>query len=329
MNIHKVPTGIIFTDNDKKLEWLIVGDYGKEKNIKANFLGLDKKIMGVEHSDVDMSEKCVVTISTQHGCSMNCKFCDVPKVGFYGNVSSENLLYQIQEALIYGIENKKFSNNHTKRLNIHYARMGEPAFNPWNVLEASEQLEHLIKKIGFSTDTIHPVVSTMMPRSAPQLENFLMSWCKYKNNRRGEAGLQLSINSTADYQRHYKMNNLSLSLSEISKIAEKLPKPIGRKYTLNFPVVEETILNEKVLSNLFDKENFIVKITPIHQTTAALKNNFNVGTSYVDYKVYEQFEKPLVENGWDVIVFIPSLEEDSSRITCGNALLSDLRKERE
>jgi len=38
--------------------------------------------------------------------------------------------------------------------------------------------------------------------------------------------------------------------------------------------------------------------------------------------VYKQFEQPLIEAGWDVIVFIPSKEEDEDRITCGNALLS-------
>lgn len=44
---------------------------------------------------------------------------------------------------------------------------------------------------------------------------------------------------------------------------------------------------------------------------------------YYKYDVYRQFEKPLLDAGWDVIVFIPSLEEDEDRITCGNALLHD------
>jgi 23S rRNA (adenine2503-C2)-methyltransferase len=39
--------------------------------------------------------------------------------------------------------------------------------------------------------------------------------------------------------------------------------------------------------------------------------------------VYRKFEQPLLEEGWDVIVFVPSKEEDSDRITCGNALISD------
>ena len=32
-------TGKIYVDTEHKLEFLTVGDYGKENNIKANFLG--------------------------------------------------------------------------------------------------------------------------------------------------------------------------------------------------------------------------------------------------------------------------------------------------
>jgi hypothetical protein len=45
-----------------------------------------------------------------------------------------------------------------------------------------------------------------------------------------------------------------------------------------------------------------------------------------DFDVYEKFEQPLVNDGWDVIVFIPSREEDEDRITCGNSLIA-LEKE--
>ena len=97
--------------------------------------------------------------------------------------------------------------------------------------------------------------------------------------------------------------------------------PNGRKYTLNFPVTAQTILDAKRLSELFDKDKFIVKITPIHETNSAIENGFEV-TGYADYDVYRKFEQPLLEEGWDVIVFVPSKEEDSDRITCGNALIS-------
>lgn len=136
----------------------------------------------------------------------------------------------------------------------------------------------------------------------------------------GEAGLQFSINSTDDEQRNELFDSKSLSLAQISQLANELPMPVGRKYTLNFPVTSQTILDAKELSKLFDREKFIVKITPIHETASAIENGFQV-TGYSDYDVYRRFEQPLLKEGWDVIVFVPSKEEDSDRITCGNALI--------
>ena len=57
----KTRTGAIYCDTDKQLEYLYVGDYGKENNIKADFLGFKKEINSVPHHDVDLSDKLVVT----------------------------------------------------------------------------------------------------------------------------------------------------------------------------------------------------------------------------------------------------------------------------
>jgi 23S rRNA (adenine2503-C2)-methyltransferase len=63
----KTRTGEIICDTDKTMEYLYVGDYGKENNIKADFLGLTKEINRVNHHEVDLGYKLVVTISTQKG----------------------------------------------------------------------------------------------------------------------------------------------------------------------------------------------------------------------------------------------------------------------
>ena len=316
MEVVRTHTGKIYVDRDKKLEFLTVGDYGKENNIKADFLGLTKEINGVQHHEVDLSDKWVATISTQKGCPMHCKFCDCPTFGFFGNASREELAYEMRTIL----ENETCKN--TKRFNVHFARMGEPSFN-WNVLDFAEyDLRDLVKEY-ISADTIHPVVSTMLPKGNHRLVEYLLRWCHIKNEvYNGEAGLQFSINSTDEEQRKNQFSDKSLSLVEIAEIAKKLPVPVGRKYTLNFAVTKDTILDAEVLNNLFNKDHFIVKITPIHETHTALDNGFNVTTSYDDYDVYRQFEQPLVKRGWDVIVFVPSKEEDSDRITCGNALIA-------
>lgn len=322
MKIINTHTGKIYVDTEHKLEFLTVGDYGKENNIKAEFLGLTKEINGVANTEVDLAEKWVATISTQKGCPMKCQFCDCPKFGFYGNATEEDMCYEIETIL------KGETVNHTERFNVHFARMGEPTFNPDVLSFAKDTLRNLVSN-HIKAKTIHPVVSTMLPKGNKNLKKFLLEWCYIKNEiYNGEAGLQFSINSTDEKQRHMQFNGMSLTLEEISKIAKKLPMPKGRKYTLNFAVTSETMLDAKELSRLFDKEKFIVKITPIHETNAAVQNGFDITTSYTDYDVYRQFEKPLLDEGWQVIVFVPSKEEDSDRITCGNALISNHQTEK-
>lgn len=315
----KTRTGAIFCDTDKKMEYLYVGDYGKENNIKADFLGFKKEINSVPHHKVDLADKMVVTISTQKGCPMNCMFCDCPKVKFGGNISREELAEEVTEAIT------RSNCKYTKRFNLHLARMGEPSFNADNVLSfLEEDLRDLVNSM-MKADTIHPVFTTMCPKGLgkEKLSSILQKFCSIKNNSYdGEAGLQLSINSTDETQRNELFRGCSLSLKEISDITKELPMPKGRKYTLNFPVTDKTILDPKELSRLFDKDKFIVKITPIHETHEANNNGINTPEGYYKYDVYRQFEQPLIKEGWEVIVFIPSKEEDEDRITCGNALLS-------
>lgn len=317
MKVINTHTGKIYVDIDNQLEFLTVGDYGKENNIKADFLGLTKEINGVANTEVDLRKKWVATISTQKGCPMKCKFCDVPKYGFYGNVSLNELIYQIKTIIL----NEKV--RETDRFNVHFARMGEPTWNE-NVLAFSIILKELVKSCGLKAKTVHPVISTMLPKANKKLAQYLRTWCSIKNDfYNGEAGLQLSINSTDDAQREKLFDGKSLSLQEISELAKSFPMPNGRKYTLNFPVTNQTILDVKRLSELFDKDKFIVKITPIHETNSAIENGFEI-PGYADYNVYRKFEQPLLKEGWDVIVFVPSKEEDEDRITCGNALISEL-----
>ena len=95
--------------------------------------------------------------------------------------------------------------------------------------------------------------------------------------------------------------------------------PQGRKYTLNFAVTSKSNLDVELMEKYFDKEKCIIKITPIHETVQAVEEGYEI---VHDFDAYERFEEPLVDAGWDVIVFVPSKEEDEDRITCGNSLIS-------
>lgn len=314
--ITETHTGKIISDTDLTLEYLYVGDYGKENNIKASFLGYNKRIDKVEHKNVNIEDKLVVTISSQKGCPMRCNFCDCPRLGFHGNASTTELITEIMSGIsLSGIK-------HGKRLNVHYARMGEPTFNP-NVITSAKHVAQIVSdpNSDITFNEYHPVVSTMMPKANKNLENFLLNWVNTGFQYGGEDGfgLQFSINTLDENDRNVMFNNMSLSLTEIGQFIDTLPVPKKRKYTLNFAVTSKSNLSPKLMDKYFDKNKCIVKITPIHETVEAVDNGYEIVTNF---DVYEQFEKPLVDDGWDVIVFVPSAEEDADRITCGNSLIA-------
>ena len=315
----KVPTGNICVMQGEKglIEFLSIGDYGKNSNIKADFLGITRELNGVPNGEImPLSEKWVITISTQYGCSMGCKFCDVPKVGKGVNATLNDLKNQLIEGLKLHPEIGS-----TKRLNLHYARMGEPSFN-FNIIKNAKQLHQIVKPyVGNSM--IHPVVSTMLPKSNKKLMEFLNEWCDIKNyTYRGDAGLQFSINSTDDNQRNDMFCGNSLSLSEISEIGRLLPGPKGRKYTLNFALADEYIIDSEKLASLFSPKKFMVKLTPLHKTQSCDTNNIITTGGYEVYTPYQKVEADCKNAGFDVIVFVPSYDEDLGLITCGNAILS-------
>ncbi len=310
----EVPTGDILIVSGEKgpLEMLSIGDYGKDVNLKCDAMGLMRDLEQVKHTKMlPLEEKWVITISTQYGCSMRCTFCDVPKVGPGKNATENDLIKQILTGIKLHPEVET-----TKRLNIHYARMGEPTWNP-NILDATKWLKtHVDPEYK-----IHPVVSTMMPKKNEWLKTFIHTWMRIKNRLlKGNAGLQLSINSTNEKEREKMFSKNACSLEEIAKIMDGII-PSGRKITLNFAVANYEI-DPIVLLKYFDPDDYIIKLTPMHKTTAALNNNIKTIGDYTEYHPYQTHEENLKAAGYDVLVFIASLEEDLSRITCGNAILS-------
>lgn len=316
----KVPTGNIMVGQGDKglIEFLSIGDYGREKNVKASFLGLEREIDGVPNGEImPLEEKWVITISSQYGCSMGCRFCDVPMVGRGRNATLKDMLGQIKAALSIHPEVAA-----TKRLNIHYARMGEPTFNG-NVLASAFKLREIVRPhVGRSL--VHPVVSTMLPKKNNRLMEFLNVWTIDVKNYfyRGDAGLQFSINSTCDMQRHDMFSGNSMELSKISELGKNLIDPIGRKYALNFALADGYKVDAQKLREMFSPRKFMVKITPIHITASTEKSGIKTSGGYSEFTPYRRIERELIDAGFDVIVFIPSVEEDLGMITCGNAILS-------
>lgn len=302
-----VPTGSIMVVDGVygHLEMVSLGDYGKDVNLNQN------KAVPDLIPTMPLTEKWVVTISTQYGCGIGCKFCDVPNVGAGWNATLSDLTGQILTALT-----EPDMPTATKRLNIHFARMGEPTFNP-SVLECGKWIaDHL----GDSYNP-HPVVSTMMPRKNEWLKTFIHTWMRIKNRvYRGNAGLQLSINSTDETERDEMFCGNACTLQDIAEIMRGIV-PVGRKITLNFAVAGYTI-DPNVLLKWFPPEWYIIKLTPMHKTRTATEALIQTKGEYTSPEPYIAIRDSLKAAGYEVLVFIASNEEDKSRITCGNAILS-------
>jgi len=302
-----VPTGnILIVKGDKgKIECLSLGDYGKAINLNQH--------KRVDHTDLlPLNEKWVCTISTQYGCSSGCKFCDVPKCGAGINATLDDIMQQV-----FTVKSLHPEIGACDRFNIHYARMGEPTWNP-AVLDSAILLRYVMPSF-----IVHPVVSTMMPKHNKNLEHFIRHWCYIKNEYyHGEAGLQLSLNSTDTEERREMFSGNAADLRAISTMMGKMPPPVGRKYTLNFAIAEYKI-DAKKLAALFNPEHFVCKLTPMHKTETALAHGIKTKGDYTESYPYEEYEENLKAAGFETLVFIASREEDESRITCGNAILAD------
>lgn len=318
-----IPTGYLFVGDYSKgqLETLSIGDYGKARNVKADFLGYNKEIQGVPNGDcMPLTEKWVVTLSTQYGCPMKCTFCDVPNIPFKGNVTFEDLKDQFYNALSLFPEV-----GYTERLNMHFARMGEPIFNE-DVFEFAKWLYghkgDIQRDQDMRIEVLHPVLTTSLPRRFKQLEGRIMDWCDIKNGvYNGQAGLQFSINSTDEQQRTEMFGNQQLHLEDLAEIGRRMPEPVGRKYCLNFAYSTDFKVDADKLASLFDSSKFMAKITPIHNNNACRDNGIQTIGGYDSYIPYKEPEEDLKKAGFDVLVFVPSMDEEDGCVTCGNAVL--------
>jgi 23S rRNA (adenine2503-C2)-methyltransferase len=319
----KIPTGFLFctTGSRGQLETLSIGDYGKRHNIKADFLGFTKEINGVPNMQtMPLSENWVITVSSQYGCPQKCKFCDVPNIPFRGNASFDDLKQQLYEA------RSLFPTvGYTDRLNLHYARMGEPILNPavfdftrWLVNEKAT----FQQETDLRVEVLHPVLTTSLPRRFKHLRERILEWCDIKNTlMRGQAGLQFSINSTNEEQRQNMFDGETITLEQLSRIAEDMPYPLSRKYCLNFAYSTDFEVDASKLRMLFDPKKFMVKITPIHNNKACRDNGIVTVGGYETYAPYTDVERNLKTAGFDVLVFVPSMDEEDGLVTCGNLVL--------
>ena len=73
----------------------------------------------------------------------------------------------------------------------------------------------------------------------------------------------------------------------------------------------------------------MVKITPIHNNNACHENNIKTDGGYDSFVPYKKAEEDLKNAGFDVLIFVPSLDEEQGLVTCGNLILGGSKIELE
>lgn len=230
------------------------------------------------------ADKWLLTVSTQKGCTHSCKFCDVANLPFKGNLSQEEIEMQIRIILEYSPYVTE-----SKKVKIGFARMGEPAHNLNNVLNAMKNLPKISNSLERNFHWL-PCFNSILPNGKIKGEEVIERVMDLKNNFfGGNLHFQISCNSTDEKTRKSLFGGANvMDLPNIVSIVNKT-RNIGRTITLNFIVMEGIELDVyKLLTLGLNKEKFAVKLIPLNATINANQNKLK---TYANYKNYQKLLK--------------------------------------
>ena len=239
-----VPLDLIQKLKNYKIETLEIEkkSISDSKNtIKLLFKTMDS--MFIETVSMIEGDRHTVCISSQIGCSVDCKFCATGKMGIKRNLHTGEIIDQI----IYVLDN--ISHQIT---NIVYMGMGEPFLNYKNVIKSAEILSHP-KAFNFSKKRITISTAGILPN----LRKFIDDKEKYK--------LAISLNASNNKSRDQLMPiNNKWPIEDLIKIAIDYNRLYKSKVTFEYVLIkdkndskESAMELSKILFNIECKINII------------------------------------------------------------------------
>jgi 23S rRNA (adenine2503-C2)-methyltransferase len=257
-------------------------------------------------------EKTVIILSTQFGCAVGCPICDAGG-GFAGNLSAEQMLAQVRFVL-----RRRPEILDSKKLKVHFARMGEPAHNATAVLQALEQLPGLLPAPG-----LMPCVATVAPRGS---QDFLKRLGRLKDRLYGGGRfqLQVSVNSTDPGVRRRLIPTPHLDLRQVAAACAGFHRPGQRKVALNFALAREVPVDVALLSGTFNPGQYMVKLTPVNPTRRAREHGLETVLSAGQPRATEALVERLRAAGFDVVVSIGEPDEIAIGSNCGQLVRAHL-----
>lgn len=254
-------------------------------------------------------EKWVLIVSTLYGCPVNCMMCDAGG-SYRGKLTTQEILNQIRLV----VESRYPDGDvPSKKFKIQFARMGEPTFNG-SVLEVLRSLPQVYPTCG-----LMPSVSTIAPSNSGEFLNELME-IKNEYYSGGRFQLQFSIHTTDERLRDRLIPAKKWNLSKIAEFGDRWFASGDRKITLNFSAIRGWEIDSHKLRNLFNPQNFIIKLTPLNPTHKVKESALLSWINPNDPNSYKHLILSLKEAGFEVILSIGELDENLIGSNCGQYL---------
>lgn len=258
-------------------------------------------------------KKWVIMLSTLFGCPVHCPMCDAGG-SYRGKLSVDDIFFQIDFLV-----QKRFPGGRipVDKFKIQFARMGEPSLN-MNVIDVLEALPSRYDAPG-----LLPCVSTIAPAGADKFFERLIDVKKtlYPSNFQ----MQFSIHTTDTEIRDELIPMLKWNFTSIAEYGRRFYDEGGRKITLNCALMQGVPVDARILRDHFDPDIFLIKVTPLNPTYRAAQSGLTSSIDPVkadkDYAVIEE----LRSSGFDVIVSIGEVDENSIGSNCGQYILNHLR----
>lgn len=275
-------------------------------------LGDGKIIEFVESVEppIPRSEKWVLIVSSLFGCPVRCSMCDAGGA-YRGKLTADEILAQIDFLV-----EKRFPRGEipVRKFKVQFARMGEPALNP-AVLGVLGDLPSRYRAPG-----LFPALSTVAPARSRDFFEGLRAVKERCYRERFQ--LQFSIHSTDEKKRDELMPYPKWNLGEVARYGERFHRKGERKVSLNFSLMREMPVDPGILRRLFDPEHFVIKLTPLNPTAAAVRNSLHSRFEPDDAAGARRATEMLEESGLEVILSIGETEENEIGTNCGQAAAS-------
>lgn len=254
-------------------------------------------------------EKWVIILSTQFGCPVACPMCDAGG-GYRGDLTADEMFAQIEGVLARHPASRLEG---VSKLKIQFARMGEPALNP-AVLDVIRALP-----TRYGPAALPCVATTAPSRAKGWFERLLDIRRELYFDRPFQ--LQLSINSTDEETRARLMPVPRMDIEALAAYARAFSEAGPRKVALNFALTRGVPVDPSVVARHFNPEHACIKITPLNPTERSRKTGLITSlppdAPQAAEKLCEDFEKL----GFDVILSIGDVRENSIGSNCGMAIL--------